>query len=288
MTGYARNELQENHKDMEVEIKSVNHRYADFSIRIPRHYSFLEDRIREYLQNYISRGKIDVYISIESYGEEDATVYLNEGLAKSYIEALYQLRDRYGIKDDISVSSVARYHDIFKVKQKEEDQEELWMSVKRLLDGAIQEFLASREREGMRLRKDLLDRRTYILNVINEIETRSPQVVSEYTQKIEKRIKELLGDIPVDENRILTEVAIFADKISITEEIVRLKSHLDEMEQVLDSDQPVGRKLDFLIQEMNREINTIGAKANDLQISKYVVEVKAELEKLREQVQNIE
>jgi len=288
MTGYGRNELQENNKDLVAEIKSVNHRYVDFSIKVPRYYGFLEDKIREYLQNYISRGKVDVYISIDSYGEEDKLVYLDEGLASSYIKALYQLRDRFGITDDISVSSVARYTDIFKIERKEEDHEELWKTVQKVLDGAVQDFMASRIREGMRLRDDLLERGKYILSVVEEIEIRSPQVVKEYREKIESRIKELLGEIPVDESRILTEVAIYADKISITEELVRLKSHLSELNTILDSDQPVGRKLDFLLQEMNREINTIGSKANDLEISKKVVEIKAELEKLREQVQNIE
>ncbi|WP_094546463.1 YicC/YloC family endoribonuclease [Petroclostridium xylanilyticum] len=288
MTGYGRSELQEKNKDIVVEIKSVNHRYADFSIHVSRYYGFLEDRVREYLQNYISRGKVDVYFSIDSYEDDDKIVFLNEGLAASYIKALYQLRDTFCLQDDITVSSVARYNEIFKVERKEEDQEELWGLIKKALDVAIEDFLAMRAREGMRLAEDLVERGKYITTVLDEIELRSPQVVNEYRERIELRVKELLKNVPIDENRILTEVAIFADKISIAEEIVRLKSHLAELREILNSDQPVGRKLDFLVQEMNREINTIGSKANDLYISKRVVEVKAEIEKLREQIQNIE
>ncbi|MDK2799893.1 MAG: hypothetical protein PWP27_1416 [Clostridiales bacterium] len=288
MTGYGRSELRKENKDIVVEIKSVNHRYADFSIRISRYYSFLEDRVREYLQNYISRGKVDIYISIDSYEEDNKLVLLNEGLAASYISAIKQLKDIFNLQDDITVSTIARYSDIFKIEKKEEDQERLWGSVKEALELAIKDFIAMRTREGIRLAQDLSTRGKDIVNIVNEIEVRSPQVVNEYREKIETRVKEFLNNVPVDENRLLTEVAIFADKISIAEEIVRLKSHLTELDVMLNSDQPVGRKLDFLIQEMNREINTIGSKANDLYISKRVVEIKSEIEKLREQIQNIE
>lgn len=288
MTGYGRSELQESSKDIVVEIKSVNHRYTDFSIRVPRYYGFLEDKVREYLQKFISRGKINVYISIESHGEDDTLVLLDEGLADSYINALHQLAEKFNLKDDISVSGVARYSDIFKIEKKEEDEEELWQIVKKAVDIAVDDFLAMRIREGERLKNDLNDRGKYIYKIIEEIEQRSPQVVEEYKARIESRVRELLQDVPIDENRLLTEVAIFADKISIAEEIVRLKSHIVELGNILESEQPVGRKLDFLIQEVNREINTIGSKGNDLFISKHVVEVKSEIEKMREQIQNIE
>ncbi|NLY43588.1 MAG: YicC family protein [Clostridiaceae bacterium] len=288
MTGYGRSEIQKGDKEIIVEIKSVNHRYTDFSIRISKYYSFLEERVREYIQRFISRGKVDVYISIDSHGDEDKVVYLNEGLAASYISALRDLQQKYHLQDDISVSSVAHFSDIFVIERKEEDQEELWNNVEEALYEALQDLISMRAREGLRLAEDLIQRGKYIYSVIEEIEQRSPQVVVEYRDKIEARIRELLSNVPFDENRLLTEVAIFADRVSITEEIIRLKSHLVELQDIINSDQPVGRKLDFLIQEMNREINTIGSKANDLIISKKVVSVKAELEKMREQVQNIE
>ena len=288
MTGYGRSELQEDHKDVFIEIKSVNHRYIDFSIRVPRYYSFLEDKVREHLQKSIFRGKINVYVAIESHNEDAKTVLLDEGMAASYINVLQQLKDKFGLKDDLSVSNVARYTDLFKIEKKEEDQEELWAVVKKALDAAVEDFVAMRIREGGRLKGDLIERGAYITKIIEEIESRSPEIVEEYREKIEARIKELLQNVPIDENRLLTEAAIFADKIGITEEVVRLKSHIAELYQILNNEGSVGRKLDFLIQEMNREINTIGSKANDLYISKRVVDVKSEIEKMREQIQNIE
>ena len=288
MTGYGRSELQHEGKELIFEIKSVNHRYTDFSIRVPRYYGFLEDKIREYLQQYVSRGKINAYLSIASRGEEDKIVMLDEGLTHSYIKALQQLEQQYGLKNDITVSSVARYTELFNVEKKQEDQEKLWELVRQVADAAIEDFVTMRVREGKRLEQDLVQRAEEILNKVNQIELHSPKVVEEYRQKINQRVAEILKDAAIDENRILTEVAIFADKMSTTEEIVRLKSHIVALQDILKEQQPVGRKLDFLVQEMNREINTIGSKANDLSISKHVVEIKAELEKMREQIQNIE
>lgn len=288
MTGYGRSELLENNKEITIEIKSVNHRYADYSIRVPKYFGFLEERVREYLQSHISRGKVDIYIGIDSRNEDNKLVLLNKELADSYIKVLTELKDSFGLKDDISVASVARYSDIFKIERQEEDQEELWAVVKNTLDLAISDFIASRIREGARLKEDLLMRGKYITEILEEIEERSPKIVEEYREKIHNRINELLKGVPYDETRLLTEVAIFADKASTAEEIVRLRSHIVEMNTILDGEQPAGRKLDFLIQEMNREINTIGSKANDLYISKRVVEIKSEIEKLREQVQNLE
>ena len=288
MTGYGRSELLENNKEITIEIKSVNHRYADYSIRVPKYFGFLEERVREYLQSHISRGKVDIYIGIDSHNEDNKLVLLNKELADSYIKALTELKDSFGLKDDISVTSVARYSDIFKIERQEEDQEELWSVVKNALDLASADFIASRIREGARLKEDLLMRGKYVIDILGEIEERSPKIVDEYREKIHNRINELLKGVPYDENRLLTEVAIFADKASTAEEMVRLRSHIVEMNTILDSEQPAGRKLDFLIQEMNREINTIGSKANDLFISKRVVEIKSEIEKLREQVQNLE
>ena len=288
MTGYGRSELQQDSKEVMFEIKSVNHRYTDFSIRVPRYYGFLEDKIREYLQQYVSRGKINVYLSIESRGDEDKLVMLDDGLTRSYINALEKIETKYGLKNDITVSSVARYTELFNIERKEEDEQQLWQVVKKAIDVAVEDFVTMRKREGKRLEQDLVQRANDILNKVEQIEMRSPQVVEEYRQKINERVSEILQDAAIDENRILTEVAIFADKMSTTEEVVRLKSHSIALQDILKEQQPVGRKLDFLVQEMNREINTIGSKANDLSISKQVVEVKAELEKMREQIQNIE
>jgi uncharacterized protein (TIGR00255 family) len=288
MTGYGRSDLQEDNKKIVVEIRGVNHRYNDFNIRVARCYSFLEDYLREYLQKHIHRGKISVSLNIDSTGEEDKLIMLNKSLAKSYINSLYQLRDEYGLIDDISACNVARYTDIFKVERVEDDEEKLWETVKKSVDIALNDFLAMRVREGERLKKDILSISDYIEKAVSEIEERSPKVVDEYRAKIESRIREFLADSSIDENRLLTEVAIFADKLNTNEEIVRLKSHIKELDKILLSDNPVGRRLDFLIQEMNREINTIGSKANDLYISKRVVIVKAEIEKMREQIQNIE
>lgn len=288
MTGYGRSDLQEGNKKIVVEIRAVNHRYNDFNIRVARCYSFLEDYLREYLQKHIHRGKISVGVNIDSKEEDDKLVMLNNSLVKSYISTLKQLKNEYALIDDISVSTVARYTDIFKVERAEEDEEKLWNTVKKSVDIALDDFIAMRIREGERLKKDILNISSYLEKIVYEIEERSPQVVVEYRGKIESRIKEFLTDVTLDENRLMTEIAIFADKINTNEEIVRLKSHIKELDKILESNKPVGRKLDFLIQEMNREINTIGSKANDLYISKRVVIVKAEIEKMREQVQNLE
>ncbi len=288
MTGYGRSEGKENNKEIVAEIKSVNHRYLDFNIRLPRHYAFLEDRAREYIKNYISRGKVDVYLSIDSFKEDSREVILDEELVEGYINAMHTLEDKYKLKNDISVTSVAAFSDIFKVEKRKDDQEELWQAVSKVLGDAVSNFVSMRTREGARLKDDIIERGKYIISILEEIKARSPKVVEDYKEKIESRIRELLQSVPIDENRILIETAIFADKISITEEVVRLESHICELQNILWDDAPSGRKLDFLIQEMNREINTIGSKANDLNISKHVVEIKSEIEKIREQIQNIE
>ncbi|MCX7714993.1 MAG: YicC family protein [Clostridia bacterium] len=288
MTGYGRYETVEAGKKISVEIKSVNHRYSDYIIKVPKYFGFLEDRIREYASKFIFRGKVDILVNIESYGDADKEIILNEELAKSYIEALHKLRDDFNLADDISVSAVARYADIFKTERKDEDQDALWKSVEKVLKEAILMFISMREREGERIKLDLIGRVEYMKAIAQMIDERSPETVKEYQSRLYAKIKELLDDRQFDENRILTEVAIFADKVAVNEEIVRLSSHFDEFYNILNSNEPSGRKLDFLIQEINREVNTIGSKANDIEIAKKVVELKAELEKLREQVQNIE
>jgi len=288
MTGYGRSEQTIDNFDISVEIKSVNHRYSDYNIKVPRYYSFLEEKIKTHLQSFISRGKVDVFVSIYKTVDDSKEIAINPALAKSYIDALRTLAADYNIKDDISVSSVARYTDIFDVKRVSEDEEELVGRTLTVVKSALDGFLEMREREGKKLADDMLMRNSQIREDLKEIEKIAPQTVIEYRQKIEDRIKELLSGTPVDENRLLTETAIYADKLSITEEIIRLHSHLDEFDRIMGLGDAVGRKLDFLLQEMNREINTIGSKSNNIEIAKIVVNVKSELEKIREQLQNIE
>lgn len=288
MTGFGRGEAQKEGKEFLVEIKTVNHRYSDIFIKIPRQISFLEDKVREIVNKSLSRGKIDVFISFEDTSDSSKSVLLDEGLAKTYIAAVETLRDKFNLKDDISVSLITRFPDILRVEKGEADEDEIWQLLKTALENALDSLITMRENEGEGLRKDLLERSAYTDGILKEIAQRAPEVVKEYKQKLETRIKELLEQQTIDENRMAMEVAVFADRCSIDEEIVRLGSHINQMREALNMQQPVGRKLDFIIQEMNREINTIGSKANDLFITKNVVEIKSEIEKMREQVQNIE
>ena len=288
MTGYGRCETVDGGKKILAEVRSVNHRYSDYSVKVPRYYGFLEDKVRKKVAESASRGKIDVYIAVESYGDSDAEISLKEEFAKEYIEALYQLRDKFGLKDDISVCRVARNQEIFNVERKSEDEDEIWDLVEPVLDEAIKSFVAMREREGARIQQDLESRIGYMKMIAAKINERSPQTVEEYKERLYAKIKEILDDGEVDENRVLTEVAVFADKIAVDEELVRLGSHFEEFYNIMNSPEPAGRKLDFLIQEINREVNTTGSKANDIEIAKLVVTLKGEIEKLREQVQNIE
>ena len=288
MTGYGRNEAISGGKKILCEIKSVNHRYSDYSIKLPKYYGFLEDKVREFVSKYISRGKVDIYISIQSFTEADKEFSVNHELAKSYIEALGVLRDEFGLRDDISVMGVSRYPDIFVLEQKEEDEEAIWNATKEVLEPAISAFTAMREREGERIQKDLEGRIEYMKTLAKKIDERSPQTVLEYRDRLYAKIRDVLENREIDDARVLTEVAIFADKIAVNEEMVRLSSHFEEFYTIVSSGEPAGRKLDFLIQEINREINTTGSKASDIEIAKLVVELKAETEKLREQIQNIE
>lgn len=288
MTGYGRCEKVVGGKKVMVEIKSVNHRYADFNIKIPRYYGFLEEKLRSFVSDKITRGKVDIFVTVESYEESDKDIVLNKELTKNYIDTLYTLRDEFGLKDDISVMTVARYTDIFKTAPKEEDAEEIWNTVMPVADEALTEFVEMREREGERIEKDLRERIEYMKTLANEVDERSPKTVEEYKEKLYTKIRELVEDRDIDETRVLTEVAIFADKVAVNEETVRLSSHFEEFYEILSSGLPSGRKLDFLIQEINRETNTIGSKASDVEIAKIVVTLKGEIEKLREQIQNIE
>ena len=283
MTGYGRSEQIVDGRAVTVEIKSVNHRYFEFSCRTTRGYSFLEEKLKSFLQGRITRGKVDAYISVEALESAQTQVLVNHSLAEGYVQA-----ERYGLRDDISVSTVSRYSDIFSVHKAPEDEEAVWSSVQQAAEEALKNFLAMREAEGERLRADVLSRAGTIMKLVDEIETRSPQTVAEYQERLRQKIQELLGDNTVDEQRLLTETAIFADKVAVAEETVRLRSHFRQMEEMMKTDAPIGRKLDFLVQEMNREANTIGSKAVDSKIAYLVVDIKAEIEKIREQIQNIE
>lgn len=289
MTGFGRGNCNESGKEFTVEIKSVNHRYIDFYIKLPRQIAYLEERVREVVSKSIFRGKVDIFISFEDRSEDSKNVMLDEALAGAYIQAVESLKDKYGLKDDISVSLVSRFPDVLRIEKTEDDEEQLWSILNRALEAAVDSLVQMREKEGNELRMSLLQKADYMENIISQITNRSPEVVIEYKQKLENRIKELLNQQTVDENRIAMEVAIFADRCGIDEELVRLGSHLLQLRDILSiKKQPVGRKLDFLVQEINREINTIGSKSNDIVITKSALELKSETEKIREQIQNIE
>ena len=288
MTGFGRGEAHEEGQEAIVEIKTVNHRYSDIFIRMPRQISFLEEKVRGFIGERISRGKIDVYISYDDLGEASGCVMLDEGLTGAYIKALCLLRDKYGLKDDISISLLARFPDILNPKKVGTDEESIWRLIKKALEEAMESLLAMREREGGKIKRDLTDKIASASGLLDGIAARAPFVPKDYKQKLELRIKELLEQQTIDENRIAAEVAVFADRCSIDEEITRLRSHINQLAETLNMEEPVGRKLDFLIQEMNREANTIGSKANDIEIIKCVIELKSEIEKMREQAQNIE
>lgn len=288
MTGFGRSERIVGGRSIAVEIRSVNHRYFDYSSRISRGYGFLDAKLKSFLQERIARGKIDLTVSVETLESADVEVTVNHPLARGYIAALRELQKRYGLRDDISVMSVARYTDLFTVHQAPEDEEKVWRDVRQVAEEAFQSFSQMRRTEGNHLKEDFLMRAKNILELVAKVEGRSPQTVEEYREKLLQRLHEILADVEIDEQRVLTEAAVFADKVSVTEETVRLRSHISQFLSLLDSDEAVGRKLDFLVQEMNREANTIGSKCADAEIAHLVVDMKAEIEKIREQVQNVE
>ncbi|MBQ2890872.1 MAG: YicC family protein [Clostridia bacterium] len=287
MTGFGRAEMVIEGFTVSVQIRSVNHRYMDIALRIPRFYNFLEDKIRQKVAEYISRGKIEVAVSLKEQEGDDRVITLNRSLAENYIEVLKELAS-LGVEDDIKVSTVARYNDIFSVEYKEIDEDKMFEIINTALTSAFSEFNKMRSEEGERLEKDILFHLDNIANELKKIEEQSPQTVKLYRENLENKMRELLGDAKVDETRLITETAIFADKVAIDEETVRLRSHIKAFKSALNTDKPIGKKLDFIIQEMNRETNTIGSKANDIEIASLVVEIKSEIEKIREQIQNIE
>jgi len=288
MTGYGREERQIDGMHIIVELKSVNHRYFEYTSRLPYGYGFLDDRLKKFLQARVSRGKVDASVWIQTVDAPGTEVTVNYDLAQSYVTALHALAERVGVRDDISVNTLARYPDILTVTKAAADEEAIWNAVETVAAVAVDKFTAMREREGEKLREDLLSRADIILAAVEKIEARSPETVRLHMQKVETRMRELLDGAAVDEQRLLTEAALFADKVAVAEETVRLRSHIDQLRQMLASDEAIGRKLDFLVQEMNREINTTGSKAQDTEMARIVVDVKAEIEKIREQLQNIE
>ena len=291
MTGFGRCRETVNGLDITVEIRSVNSRFFDCNTQISRAYSYLEDRVKPYLQaKGVSRGKVDVWIGIEVLTSGDVSVQIDDGYLKGYLDALYRLRDGYGLRDDISVMSVARIPDLFVVKKPEEDIEGDWESLRTVLEKATDAFLDVRNREGESLAADMRLKIDSIKTLVDEIEALSAEDVASYRDRLAQRIREALADnqITPDESRLLTECAIHADKVAVDEELVRLRTHFDAFANILASDEPIGRKLDFLLQEMNREINTTGSKCNDAEIARRVVDVKCTLEKIREQIQNLE
>ena len=288
MTGYGRSQQLADGMNITVEIKSVNHRYFEFSSRLPRNYGFLDEKLKSFFNGKLTRGKMECYVQIEAVEEPDTVISLNHSLVKGYLDAYKELAETYGLENNVKVSDISRVSDIFMVRKQAADEEKIWAAVQTVAEAALDGFVAMREREGARLKADVLYRLDEIISNVEFIEERSPQTVKEYNEKLLGRLKELLGETHIDEQRILTEAAIFADKIAVAEETVRLRSHISQLRSFLEQSEAVGKKMDFLVQELNREANTIGSKAQDVEIARRVVSIKAEIEKIREQIQNIE
>ena len=288
MTGFGRCEVQEKDRKITVEMKSVNHRYLDVNIKMPKKLNFFEAAIRSELKNYIQRGKVDIFITYEDFTESKVCVKYNKELAAEYMNYLARMAEDFSLDNDVRVSSLARFPEILTMEEQTIDEEELWQILDKAIKGASEGFVATRIKEGDNLRNDLTEKLENMLKNVDLITERSPQIIAEYKKKLEEKVKELLDDANIDENRLLMEVTIFADKVCVDEELVRLRSHIETTKDTLISGGSIGRKLDFIAQEMNREANTILSKSNDLEISNYAIELKTEIEKVREQIQNIE
>ena len=288
MTGYGREQTIINNRDILVEIRSVNNRYYDFSARFPRAYGYLEEKLKSFLQGSISRGKVEVSVSIYNNDNADEQIEVNMSVAKGYINALREANKELELNDDITLSQITRFSDVFNVKKIAEDEEAIWSSVKDVANSALKKFVSMRETEGEKIKDDLLDKLSGIEVMLTKIEKRSPEVTENYRNRLFTKLKDILTDNNIDEQRILMEAAVFSEKTAVDEETVRLHSHISQFRTFLNASEPIGRKLDFLVQEMNREINTIGSKSQDLDITRIVVDVKSEIEKIREQIQNIE
>ena len=288
MTGFGRCEVQEESRKFTVEMKSVNHRYLDMSIRMPKKLNFFETSIRTLLKSYADRGKVDIFITYEDLSQSQVSVKYNAALAAEYLKYLNQMAEEFSLDNDVRVSTLSRYPEVFTMEECSEDEDELWNGLKEALEGAFSQFVEMRTKEGERLKEDILLKLDLLSEQIRFIEERSPQIIAEYRTKLEEKMRELLEDTQIDDNRIAAEVILFADKICTDEEVVRLKSHIQHMKETLEESNGIGRKLDFIAQEMNREANTILSKANDLDISNRAISLKTEIEKIREQIQNIE
>ncbi len=288
MTGFGRCEITENDRKFTVEMKSVNHRYLDVNIKMPKKLNFFESAIRGELKNYISRGKVDVFITYEDFTENNTTIRYNKEVAAEYFKYLKEMAEDFGLDNDIRVSTLSRYPEVFSMEEQTLDEEELWKSLQKAIKGAAENFVQTRITEGENLRNDLIQKLDNMLGLVDFISERSPQIIKEYREKLMVKIQDILGSVQVDENRLLTEVTIFADKVCVDEELVRLRSHIETTKKTLIEGGSIGRKLDFIAQEMNREANTTLSKSNDLDISNCAIELKTEIEKVREQIQNIE
>lgn len=288
MTGFGRCEVQKDSRKFTVELKSVNHRYLDVNIRMPKKLNFFETAIRTLLKSYANRGKVDIFITYEDLSQTQVSVKYNAALAAEYMKYLKQMEEEFGLENDVRVSTLSRYPEVFTMEEQSEDEEELWNGLKEALEGAFTQFVETRKTEGENLKKDITSKLDLLSEQIGFIEERSPQIVAEYRAKLEDKMKELLADTQIEESRIASEVILFADKICTDEEVVRLKSHISHMRNTLEEKDEIGRKLDFIAQEMNREANTILSKANDIDVSDRAISLKTEIEKIREQIQNIE
>ena len=288
MTGFGRCEFTDEKRKFTVELKSVNHRYLDVNIKMPKKLNFFESSIRALLKEYIERGKVDVYITYEDYTEDNYALKYNSALAAQYLDYLNRMAEEFGLENDIRVSNLSRYPDVLVMEEQDVDEKELWDGLERALRGACEQFVASRIKEGENLKIDLIDKLDHMISYVDFIEKRSPQIMEEYHRRLEDKIKEILGDRQMDDGRIATEVTIYADKVCVDEETVRLRSHINTTKDTLLEGGSIGRKLDFIAQEMNREANTILSKANNIEISDTGINLKTSIEKVREQIQNIE
>ena len=288
MTGFGRCEFTDEKRKFTVELKSVNHRYLDVNIKMPKKLNFFESSIRALLKEYIERGKVDVYITYEDYTEDNYALKYNSALAAQYLDYLNSMAEEFGLENDIRVSNLSRYPDVLVMEEQDVDEQELWDGLERALRGACEQFVASRIKEGENLKIDLIDKLDHMISYVDFIEKRSPQIMEEYHRRLEDKIKEILGDRQMDDGRIATEVTIYADKVCVDEETVRLRSHINTTKDTLLEGGSIGRKLDFIAQEMNREANTILSKANNIEISDTGINLKTSIEKVREQIQNIE
>lgn len=288
MTGFGRSELADARHKFTVEIKSVNHRYLDMNIKMPKKLNFFESAVRSLLKEYIERGKVDVYITYEDYTEDNFALKYNAGLAGEYLRYLNQMAEQFGLENDVRVSTLSKYPDVFVMEEQTPDEGELWDGLEKAIRAACEQFVQSRKAEGEHLKNDLMEKLSNMLTYVDFIEARSPEILRDYRTRLEEKVKELLGDRQIDDARIASEVTIYADKICVDEETVRLRSHIKTAQDTLELGGSIGRKLDFIAQEMNREANTILSKANNLEISDTGINLKTDIEKVREQIQNIE